>query len=61
MSSKTITLEPLQIACLLRMIAHQMGEVDEDLNCGHTSDTTADLLNDYRDMLSSLCDALTAD
>lgn len=61
MSSKTITLEPLQIACLLRMIAHQVGEIDEDLNGGDTTDTTADLLNDYRDLLSSICDALTAD
>lgn len=61
MSSKTITLEPLQIACLLRMIAHQIGEVDGDLNAGVMSETTAELLNDYRDMLSSLCDALTAD
>lgn len=61
MNSKTITLEPLQIACMLRMIAHQIGDVDDDLNAGVMSETTAELLNDYRDMLSSLCDALTAD
>ena len=57
----TVKLESLQVACLLRMIGNQLREIDEDLNGGDTTDTTALVLNDYRDLLSSICDALTAE
>ena len=58
---RAVSLEPLQIACLLRIIAHQFGEIDGDLNAGQITDTTGELLNAYREMLESICDALTAD
>jgi hypothetical protein len=61
MMTATITLEPLQIACLLRIIGHQLGEIDQDLNAGEITETTSELLNDYRGQLCSICDALTAE
>lgn len=61
MTTHTVQLEPLQIACLLRMIGHQLGEIDSDLNAGNITETTAEVLNDYGAMLSSICDAITAD
>jgi hypothetical protein len=61
MMTVAVALEPLQIACLLRIIGHQLGEIDQDLNASEITETTNELLNDYRGQLCAICDALTAE